>query len=1321
MSNVLATSGAQPDKPTKFAPMYTGRFFTGIWTSRSPLRDAASSRNEEKYYGPRGDAMIAGANVEITNRLTMGRRAGNPIYDNVNTYSNVLAYDEFRINKGLSDVFGTTLEQIDVMTDQTDQLYASNGTARQSVFTKTSGAGQSHMKQVANQLYFGNGIDNKKWNQSLIVRNSGNNSTAINTDSYPFFDTFLIDNNNNIQQMIGVKISTISAAAITSNVLSLTVASLGANQAVGTQFMLWGFTNAATKFLNGATIALNAAYTSGGTTLTAVFTHADMSQADTGYVQIEAGGSPVTGVSVPTWGTTVPAAANNFNGSITIDGTVIWINRGSPTQNWGLKAPTDPLVVSATGASTGWAQHTYYSPAGIYVDNVNANLWQITTAGLTGGTQPVWPGSPTPSTKIDVTNVAITSNVVTFITETQGLAAGNVVVMNFFNAATFLNGVSLTVLSGGLTTTGFTANFTHPNYTSAADFGVAVKGGTTQADGTAVWTCIQSTASLTWAANHHYREGDFIRVTIGAGLQMFMLRKNTQPCLNSAIAMYGFNSTTKGAFNKNFPAPAADFTTPVPSSLHWKNITVPGNTQFYAVNGAGIVGAATDSGKYENWEAAITCNIWIPAAGTYNFTLQHDDGGFFAFDSTTGAYKVIGSFTAASAPNPITDPPTTAKMNYSSCVGNNNSGAHTESATWSFPAAGNYGLEIDWTNWEHASTMIFTCNTAEIAITPDVSGASQPAWPTFTAIGASWDAPNAQIIYGAKVQESAKQYTWNNIGPNGDFTWIANTNYTLPGTQIVDTNSNQEGAYETGATGTVAPVWNTATNAITADPNPNLTWLNEGPVASQADAVGKITATSAQGWLYGIALVNTIDNTVSNIGPISAGTGPVIGGHITFAAGAGLPSDKTLIDSQADYVAIFRSTDGLTTELLIPSNGNTFYTVPLTQYLAYGYVDTTPDTGLDTLVQAAAAGENTPPLPGAQCLTFHLNRLWYAIGNTVFWTTGPLAPVGNGVNGVAPRNFDKQSSLVKRLVPTAIGVLVFTVSDISIIPNSGGTILPSLPYCPGVGISNYNALDTNGPSIGFYTTDKQFLIFSPSAGLSVESNPLADQFRKNDGLAGTSWNPATARVAFFANGEDVAWFVADGVNGWFKLINTPAPDQGACWSPFATIQGGVAAIKSVETSPGVHTLLLGPTGSGKTRQRSIDATTDGGTTGANGTAYPAYAVFGSYVLVAPGQVALVSFFTTDSVNVGSPLILGVLLDEALPYYTGSFEMLKVWVTDPPGLPPSKSILGQRFYMSEDTDAAAACRHIQVMIQWPAEAAANELQSFTIFGAFRQEA
>ena len=110
--NTIGINGGQPQKPSRFAPIYTGRFFSGIWTNRSPLRDAVSNRMTEKFYGSSGDAIIGGKNVEITNRLTLARRPGNPQYDSSHTYTGVGNIDQFR-------VFGPNTERIYVMIDET--------------------------------------------------------------------------------------------------------------------------------------------------------------------------------------------------------------------------------------------------------------------------------------------------------------------------------------------------------------------------------------------------------------------------------------------------------------------------------------------------------------------------------------------------------------------------------------------------------------------------------------------------------------------------------------------------------------------------------------------------------------------------------------------------------------------------------------------------------------------------------------------------------------------------------------------------------------------------------------------------------------------------------------------------------------------------------------------------------------------------------------------------------------------------------------------------------------------------------------------------
>src|ERR1035437_4732981 len=137
MPNPLAIAGGQPQKQVRFAPIYTGRWSSGIWTNRSPLRDANTTRISEKYYGAAGDALIAGSNAEITNRLTLARRPGNSPYD-TNSWIAPDRFYSFRM-------FGSNTEQIDVMVDQATALYSLYQGVKSLVWSKSAGAGQSYM------------------------------------------------------------------------------------------------------------------------------------------------------------------------------------------------------------------------------------------------------------------------------------------------------------------------------------------------------------------------------------------------------------------------------------------------------------------------------------------------------------------------------------------------------------------------------------------------------------------------------------------------------------------------------------------------------------------------------------------------------------------------------------------------------------------------------------------------------------------------------------------------------------------------------------------------------------------------------------------------------------------------------------------------------------------------------------------------------------------------------------------------------------------------------------------------------------------------
>jgi hypothetical protein len=90
------------------------------------------------------------------------------------------------------------------------------------------------------------------------------------------------------------------------------------------------------------------------------------------------------------------------------------------------------------------------------------------------------------------------------------------------------------------------------------------------------------------------------------------------------------------------------------------------------------------------------------------------------------------------------------------------------------------------------------------------------------------------------------------------------------------------------------------------------------------------------------------------------------------------------------------------------------------------------------------------------------------------------------------------------------------------------------------------------------------------------------------------------------------------------------------------------------------------------------------------------------------------FISTDCVATGTPPSISVVLDEAVPLYTGPFEPINNPTNDPPTLHPSASLYSQRFYLSE-TGQPAICRSMQVRVDFPSENFQNELLAMTIFG------
>jgi len=181
MPNQLAMAGS-PGKPLKFVPIYTSRFFQGLWTQRNPLRSGALGWQTEKYYGANNDCLIDGLNTEVSNRLTLIRRPGTSVYNNQD-FPPVYSFYSFRL-------FSTTNEAIKVIADTISIIYDATGPATQQIIYTKAFPNPARFQSVGNVLYFGDGDVQKKWIQSL---NAWAPQTSFNIND------FFIDPSQNIQ------------------------------------------------------------------------------------------------------------------------------------------------------------------------------------------------------------------------------------------------------------------------------------------------------------------------------------------------------------------------------------------------------------------------------------------------------------------------------------------------------------------------------------------------------------------------------------------------------------------------------------------------------------------------------------------------------------------------------------------------------------------------------------------------------------------------------------------------------------------------------------------------------------------------------------------------------------------------------------------------------------------------------------------------------------------------------------------------------------------------------------------------------------------
>jgi hypothetical protein len=167
--------------------------------------------------------------------------------------------------------------------------------------------------------------------------------------------------------------------------------------------------------------------------------------------------------------------------------------------------------------------------------------------------------------------------------------------------------------------------------------------------------------------------------------------------------------TAAGSATNNswhFDSTPEDPTVPV----QWQTLDSSGSV----VGSIVLFSPALESEGYQDFNACVVGSLFVPAAGTYAFTLQNKDQVMFGVGggaTVSGGYKtgISGQTMSVVSALPLV---------YVSTP-NGTGGAVTQTINITFPGTGTYQIELDWDFWYHnGRSLILTVNSAAIPPLP---------------------------------------------------------------------------------------------------------------------------------------------------------------------------------------------------------------------------------------------------------------------------------------------------------------------------------------------------------------------------------------------------------------------------------------------------------------------------------------------------------------------------------------------------------------------------------------------------------------------------
>lgn len=487
--------------------------------------------------------------------------------------------------------------------------------------------------------------------------------------------------------------------------------------------------------------------------------------------------------------------------------------------------------------------------------------------------------------------------------------------------------------------------------------------------------------------------------------------------------------------------------------------------------------------------------------------------------------------------------------------------------------------------------------------------------------------------------------------------------------------------------GTVAKQWwqsTTVWNMGIASPVNN----NSNRFSASATGVGSLTVVT--GWNYVYVYKNSSTGHISNASNLNSLAG--VGGIQTGIASLGPASSfasvslshiQTSSDSQVNDVDIYRTKDG----------GSVYYYLATISNGTSTYSDSTPDTGLNTLLIAPITHTNDPPPTGLSLLCWYAGRLWGAVGNTLYYSGGPDTTNGVGQESWPPGNNYTLPGAITALVATTEGLIIM-VADNAYVTTGTTSATFTVPrlWQANFGVAGVNSITQDGDNVYFFTSRKQVW--------SYGANGLQELgFNIRDKLA--SMAPSSVYMTVHRNGTDEGLFISDGSANMYRYSTV-----NGGWDTVTQPANGCSAIGSIETTIGNWALLVGrPTGSGFILQRDTTLYQD------DGSSYGANAIVGSLVVAPPRQVANIASVLIDAPVVGVYPTISVLMNEVIDQgvLPATFVPLPNPVPDPPQLALSKTIWMKRHdFKAAQSPLSGHMRHLQVKIDFGTQNAANEL-------------